>query len=90
MSGSANRPQGYATIVGPDAPIKEWDTITCKHCQRVVFVRKDPGGFCRCCMAPVCGPCADNGSCAPFEKRLEEFERAAIRGRILTELLRTG
>lgn len=33
------QPQGYATIVDPDAPIVERDTITCGHCQRVIFVK---------------------------------------------------
>lgn len=30
---------GYATIVDPDAPLIERDTITCGHCQRVVFTK---------------------------------------------------
>lgn len=88
------RPQGYAIVVSPDAPVKELDTITCSHCQRVVFLRptpdgrmQDQGGFCRVCMKPVCGPCADNGKCTPFEKKLEECERAAARGRYLDALL---
>ena len=33
------RPQGYSTVVSPDAPVVERDTITCGHCQRVVFVK---------------------------------------------------
>lgn len=73
------RAGGYAAIVGPDAPVKEMDTVTCCHCQRVVFVgaRQDPstlGGFCRMCMKHTCGPCADKG-CTPFERKLEESER---------------
>jgi hypothetical protein len=31
------RPQGYATIVGDSTT--ERDTITCGHCQRIVFVK---------------------------------------------------
>lgn len=84
------RPQGYAIAVGADGKSTEWDTHTCAHCQKVIFVKKDPGGFCRRCMKPVCGPCADSGECKPFMKRIEEFERAAIRGRQLDALLRTG
>jgi hypothetical protein len=30
---------GYATVVEPDQPIVERDTITCGHCQRVIFVK---------------------------------------------------
>lgn len=93
------RAQGYAIIVDPDAPVREFDTITCAHCQRIVFLKPgpgqrgfdpgdpacpspdhDPGGFCRMCMQPVCGPCADTGVCSPFEKKLQEMER---RGQLL-------
>lgn len=30
---------GYATVVEPDQPLVERDTITCGHCQRVIFVK---------------------------------------------------
>lgn len=30
---------GYATIVDPDQPFFERDTITCFHCQQVVFIK---------------------------------------------------
>jgi hypothetical protein len=81
-------PQGYAIITDPDAPTRECDTITCCHCQRIVFVRpgqsaSDAGGFCRLCMQPTCGPCADTGACTPFEKKLEEMER---RGQLFRSL----
>jgi hypothetical protein len=33
------KPQGYATIVDPDAPIQEYDSCSCGHCQRVIFVK---------------------------------------------------
>jgi hypothetical protein len=91
------RPQGYAIVVEPYAPVKEFDTITCSHCQVIVFLRptpdgkqQDQGGFCRQCMKPVCGPCADHGACKPFEKKLEEYERAAVRGRYLDKLFGSG
>ena len=81
------KPQGCAEIVQPDAPTKRADTITCCHCQAIVFVkaRQDPseaGGFCRLCYAHICGPCADAGKCTPFEARLEQMEgrRAFYRG----------
>ena len=88
------KPQGYAIIVDPDAPTREFDTITCCHCQRIVFLKPgavrrgfdagdpanpcpddDPGGFCRMCMQPTCGPCADKGECVPFERKLQQMER---------------
>ena len=73
-------PQGYARVSGPDGVV-ERDTFTCHHCQRIVFVapKADPstlGGFCRLCMKHICGPCAHEGTCRPFEKKLEEYERA--------------
>jgi hypothetical protein len=72
-------PGGYA-VISDHHGIREWDTFTCCHCQRVVQVmtRCDPsdlGGFCRMCMKNICGPCADLGSCTPFEKKLEIYER---------------
>lgn len=76
---------GYAVIVGPDAPTKEWDTITCAHCNRIVRCRTDPGGFCRCCMKPLCGPCADKGVCTPFEARLDAYEKRERFRRQLSE-----
>lgn len=32
-------PSGYATITDPDHPLVERDTVTCAHCQRIVFVK---------------------------------------------------
>lgn len=74
------RPQGYATIVDPDRPQIERDTFTCAHCQRIVFVQpfaaaSDAGGWCGSCAQPVCGPCADLGTCTPFERQLELSEQ---------------
>lgn len=76
------KPQGYAVILSPDAPLVEVDTITCFHCQQVVPVparanAADCGGFCRRCMELVCGPCADAGTCTPWEKQLELAEKQA-------------
>lgn len=76
------RPQGYAVITSPDG-VRECDTITCGHCQRIVHVgaRKrveDIGGLCKSCMRPICGPCVDKGNCDPFEKKLERAEARDI------------
>jgi hypothetical protein len=74
------RAQGYAVIVHPDAPLVEMDTFTCCHCNGIVAMhdvtgaRVDPGGFCRMCFRQTCGPCADQGSCVPFEAKLEQME----------------
>ena len=80
--------QGYAVIADPNAPVRECDTFTCVHCQRIVFVQpkcdpSDAGGFCRLCYSHICGPCADKGRCDPFERRLERME---ARGRLLQSI----
>lgn len=94
------RPSGYATLSDPEGTTKEWDTITCSHCQKIVFVTKDAAGrvtapesqmdFCRGCMKAICARCGGSAGCAPFEKRLEEYERAARHGQRLDALLASG
>jgi hypothetical protein len=73
------KPQGYAVTIEPDKADVEEDTFTCAHCNSIVFVKpcQDPsemGGFCRLCYAHICGSCADQGECVPFEKKLEALE----------------
>lgn len=53
------------------------DTVTCCHCNAIVIVKLDMSnaGFCLKCFDHLCGPCADAGTCRPFEKALEEFEK---------------
>lgn len=83
------RAGGYGQIIGErgitatDAQGRtiqaECDTFSCAHCNRVVFVNAnekaaDIGGFCRCCAGLICGPCVDEGTCTPLEKRLAEQE----------------
>lgn len=73
-------PRSYLVITSPDAPIREMDTFTCAHCQRIVPITprcapSDAGGWCARCAKCVCGPCADRGRCDPFEKKLERAER---------------
>jgi len=56
---------------------QEADIQTCKHCQAIIKMQewKEDGGFCRRCMAPICGPCGDRmltHGCEPFIKRLEQ------------------
>lgn len=71
------RPGGYAVWTEPGERERERDTITCAHCNGIVFVEpgKDPGGFCRLCYRHLCTPCADAGVCTPFEKRLDQAEK---------------
>lgn len=81
------RAQGYAILVGPER-VAEADTITCAHCQRVVFLhnqdgKKKEGVAVRCgmCDRCTCVPCAETGRCEPFEKKLEAIE---ARGRLFS------
>lgn len=83
-------PQGYSVIVDPEAkaPI-ERDSITCAHCNGVVFVKpgsgitvyitadgkEEPGAFCRQCMRAICLHCHDMGVCRPFMRWVEEQEK---------------
>lgn len=72
-------PMGYATWTSPDAPVKERDTYTCGHCNRVKHVEpkqrpEDLGGLCKMCMKLICPVCLKPGTCDPFEKKLERME----------------
>lgn len=79
------KPQGYSLVVEPGKGNVEQDTITCIHCNGIVFVDagQDPselGGFCTMCNRNICAGCAATGRCDPFEKKLERSER---RGQLL-------
>lgn len=80
IRGSARRPGGYAHWFNGQGPDLEKDSVTCCHCNRVVFL--DPlrpveefTAWCMRCMKFTCLACADR-ECVPFEKKLEEIERA--------------
>jgi len=82
-------PGGYAIWSGGDGPVIEKDSITCVHCNSVVFVdaKTDPsslGGFCTKCMKNICAKCADLGSCTPWEKQMEAQEKT-ITNRLLRD-----
>jgi hypothetical protein len=76
-------PGGYSIRVDPGAETRqgrrrEWDTFTCQHCNKVVFVKPmcDPasmGGRCNCCDGLICPSCVGKG-CDPLEKKLERLE----------------
>lgn len=77
----------------------EMDTCNCAHCQRMIFLhdrtgrrkkaedsnggKHDPGGWCLCCSANICGPCADQGQCTPYMEKIEAIE---ARGRFLRSI----
>jgi hypothetical protein len=80
---------GYAFITDPDKGITEFDTLTCKHCQYVMHIQKRSDvdakwGFCPMCHGHLCKRCAgllpkpidQGGGCTPFEKKLDQYERA--------------
>lgn len=60
----------------------EADVVGCAHCQRAMLKADwaEDGGFCHCCDAPVCGPCADamlTAGCVSFKAKLDaELERS--------------
>lgn len=75
------KPQGYAFEM-LDGKIKEWDTFTCNHCQRVIRYQKrveaeQLGGHCLVCDAMICDRCVGKG-CTPFLKKIEEMEEREI------------
>jgi hypothetical protein len=63
------------TTTLPGGPVIETATLQCCHCGGHFPVQPGSGkirGFCRRCMAPVCGPgCA---ACVPTEQLLENIE----------------
>jgi hypothetical protein len=80
-------PKGYLLETGPERVVKEADTFTCQHCNRVVYVRPfcspsdiEFGGQCKGCMGLICLSCYDKPGCDHIEKKLE---RAEARSRAL-------
>lgn len=66
-----------------------FDTATCGHCNSVFHVSarmrpEDIGGLCKTCMQAICPRCLDK-PCTPWEKRMEEVEKAIQRRRVVTE-----
>ncbi len=76
---SLRKPQGYAISTSMDG-VKECDTFTCGHCQKVTFVHVgqspyDLGGGCRRCGTLICLRCVDLGVCTPYEEVMLAVER---------------
>lgn len=53
----------------------EGETRTCIHCNTLVFDWAQTGGWCTRCDAAICVRCGKDGSCVPYEVRLEQMER---------------
>ncbi len=69
---------GALDIYDPERP-RSYDSFTCFHCSRVVFVkhRADPselGGMCKVCDKLICPQCNAKGGCTPWEKQMEAME----------------
>lgn len=76
-------PKGHSVVIDGWGVETHQDTYSCKHCQRVVFVKPktDPNEFwCASCAAPICQACKAQewnkpaGACSHFERRLAKAE----------------
>lgn len=75
---------GYATLFMPDAPVKEFETFTCNHCNKGRPVKPGNnyldgvGDLCYGCDSPVCEGCArrlaQGFKCEVFEVKLARYE----------------
>lgn len=79
MSILTRKKAGYGVITHPHYT-REFDTVTCKHCNGAFIVRSsDPnnpavkGGWCGKCYAPTCPTCMKK-ECTPFLRKLEKYE----------------
>ena len=67
---------GYIHIFDPEAPVKERDTFTCCHCNKIIVVRSGSGierGYCVNCDDLHCGG-SSCWNCVPFERKLLAME----------------
>lgn len=71
-----NRASGYLCVTDPDLGRREWDTFTCRHCQRIRAVGS--GGYCRQCDSMICECCVGK-ACRPFLKLVEQAEEREYR-----------
>lgn len=81
ITGSSKKPGGWGHWFNGDGPNIERDSITCVHCNSVVFLEplkpaEDYTGWCMHCMRFICLRCAATGECAPFERTIERMEKA--------------
>lgn len=78
----AGRHGGYIIIVDPENGTREFDTITCFHCQALVHYGRhseftERTGGCRLCGKVICIPCVDQGSCTPWWDQMTKAENQA-------------
>ena len=70
---------GYISVVSPDHPPIERDTLQCVHCGGHWSVEPGSGrqrGFCTMCNGPHCGR-EHCWECVPFRKKLDQMARRA-------------
>ncbi len=77
------RPGGFLICYSPDG-VKQADTFTCGHCQRITVVTGkssayELGGQCRACMRLICSHCCNLLGCDVIEKKIERMETAGRR-----------
>jgi len=62
---------------GPSGTVR-LPCFTCAHCSQVVVLRSTDTerGFCLKCMHHTCVRCGGSDRCTPFEKKIEEHEKA--------------
>jgi hypothetical protein len=77
-----SKPGGYQIEFICGGSVKETDTFTCQHCNKIVEVKPfcspsdvEFGGQCKGCMGLICLSCYDKAECRPIEKWCEEQER---------------
>ena len=77
-----SKPLGLQIEFCCDGGVKETDSFTCSHCNKIVLVKPfcspsdiEFGGQCKGCMGLICLQCYDKAECKPIEKWCEEQER---------------
>jgi len=67
-------------MIGPDGEFHERDTYTCAHCQKITILapKQLPHGGCRTCGGNICSRCVTIGTCAPWERQMDEAEARQV------------
>lgn len=70
---------GYGYEVGLWGEVREEDTFTCQHCNKITSVKayerpEDAGGMCGVCAGLICKECHAKRECLPLEKWLDMIE----------------
>lgn len=80
ISTKSKRVGGWGHWFNGNGPDLEQDTVTCAHCNRVVFITplkpvEDETGWCMACFKFICLACAAKRECVPLERQLARMER---------------